>query len=112
MYFIVHKSCEQTAFQCGDGTCIPIIWRCDTKKDCSDGRDEWNCDGQTGDKCNSNQFQCVRLKRCIPRAWVCDQENDCGPFDSSDEDPKICPKEKCAPNFSECSSENSEGKVN
>lgn len=104
------QQCESTAFQCKDGTCIPIVWKCDTKNDCKDGSDEFNC-GQENHNCNGHQFECLTTNRCVPRAWVCDGDFDCGQFDRSDEDVSLChTKEKCSPNYSECFSDETKGK--
>lgn len=41
--------CDNDQFQCKNGHCIPIRWRCDADPDCMDGSDEENC-GSAG-KC-------------------------------------------------------------
>lgn len=35
--------CEFDQFQCKNGHCIPMRWRCDADADCMDGSDEENC---------------------------------------------------------------------
>lgn len=35
--------CDNDQFQCKNGHCIPIRWRCDADPDCMDGSDEENC---------------------------------------------------------------------
>lgn len=57
--------------------CIPILWRCDRQKDCSDGSDELDCPS-----CNPNQFRC-QDGQCIDKAFVCNSSPDCA--DKSDE---------------------------
>ena len=38
------SACDgDTDFSCSDGTCVPIVNRCDLVKDCSDGSDEMDC---------------------------------------------------------------------
>ena len=37
------SSCDDDQFTCDDGTCIPIDFRCDKKKDCMDVSDEKEC---------------------------------------------------------------------
>lgn len=34
------RTCTSTEFRCKTGRCVPISWRCDGEKDCSDGSDE------------------------------------------------------------------------
>ena len=35
--------CTETQFNCGDGSCIDIMFRCDARSDCIDGSDEFGC---------------------------------------------------------------------
>lgn len=35
--------CEFDQFQCKNGHCIPMRWRCDADADCMDGSDEEDC---------------------------------------------------------------------
>lgn len=35
--------CEESQFACGNGRCIPQIWKCDGDEDCLDGSDESAC---------------------------------------------------------------------
>jgi hypothetical protein len=63
-------------FKCRNGTCIPLISRCNGKFDCIDYSDEIQCQ-KTG--CSSNQFRCEN-GTCIPLSWVCDSDNDCGNY--------------------------------
>lgn len=36
-------TCRGDEFQCGDGTCVPTIKRCNQEQDCPDGSDEAGC---------------------------------------------------------------------
>uniref|UniRef100_A0A8D0ALX9 LDL receptor related protein 1 n=1 Tax=Sander lucioperca TaxID=283035 RepID=A0A8D0ALX9_SANLU len=86
--------CDNDQFQCKNGHCIPIRWRCDADPDCMDGSDEENCGGAAGRHCPLDEFQCNNTL-CKPLAWKCDGEDDCG--DNSDETPEECRKFQCPP---------------
>ncbi|XP_058055099.1 prolow-density lipoprotein receptor-related protein 1 [Anopheles bellator] len=102
-------TCPQSQFTCvKDGKCIPILWRCDTFADCSDGSDENGCD--KAHSCKDGQFHCQVSNRCIPSDWTCDGDVDCGVVpkyhmvDSSDENPELCRvHKKCLPTQALCS---------
>ncbi|XP_049539126.1 low-density lipoprotein receptor-related protein 1B [Anopheles darlingi] len=102
-------TCPQSQFTCVvDGKCIPIMWRCDTFADCSDGSDEVGCD--KAHSCKEGQFHCKVSNRCIPAEWACDGDIDCGVVfkyhmvDDSDEDPGLCRiHKKCLPTQAVCS---------
>lgn len=42
-YFSSVKTCPNTEFQCENGDCVPITYRCDGQPDCGDTSDEYNC---------------------------------------------------------------------
>jgi hypothetical protein len=72
--------CHDGQFQCGNGQCIPLKWRCDGYKDCKDRTDEENC---TRTVCPGGKFQCPADKECIDEEKVCDDKRDCS--DGADE---------------------------
>ena len=38
-----HKVCDEFSFQCQNGVCVSLIWKCDGMDDCGDYSDEANC---------------------------------------------------------------------
>ncbi|XP_042329909.1 sortilin-related receptor-like [Sceloporus undulatus] len=107
-----HHTCDQFTFQCQNGVCISLVWKCDGMDDCGDYSDEANCENPTeAPNCSRYyQFQCDN-GHCIPNRWKCDEENDCG--DWSDE--KVCggsaivpvttpAPATCSPNHFRCNS--------
>ncbi|XP_069470420.1 sortilin-related receptor isoform X2 [Ambystoma mexicanum] len=103
------RTCDMMSFQCQNGVCISLVWKCDGTDDCGDASDEANCDIPTeAPSCTRYyQFHC-RNGRCIPSRWKCDREDDCG--DWSDEQdcggwmphPTSAPT-PCLPNHFQCS---------
>uniref|UniRef100_A0A3Q3AY67 Sortilin-related receptor n=1 Tax=Kryptolebias marmoratus TaxID=37003 RepID=A0A3Q3AY67_KRYMA len=78
------KVCDAYTFQCANGVCVSLEWKCDGMDDCGDYSDEANCAAATDVPGCSRYFQYeCRNGRCIPTWWKCDGENDCG--DWSDE---------------------------
>ncbi|KAG9348558.1 hypothetical protein JZ751_002294 [Albula glossodonta] len=78
------KTCDAYNFQCSNGVCVSLEWKCDGMDDCGDYSDEANC-GSTTDMPGCSryyQYECAN-GRCVPTWWKCDGENDCG--DWSDE---------------------------
>ncbi|CAH2989504.1 unnamed protein product [Chilo suppressalis] len=76
------RTCTSAEFRCKTGRCIPISWRCDNEKDCSDGSDEEPGTCTTQRKCPEHKFVCA-TGHCIPASWQCDYAADCP--DGSDE---------------------------
>ncbi|XP_039862395.1 sortilin-related receptor isoform X1 [Simochromis diagramma] len=106
------KVCDIYTFQCANGVCVSLEWKCDGMDDCGDYSDEANCAAPTEVPGCSKYFQYeCKNGRCIPTWWKCDLENDCG--DWSDEyicsggsDPHtVAPgPSTCAPNRFHCGS--------
>ncbi|XP_066518769.1 sortilin-related receptor isoform X1 [Hoplias malabaricus] len=79
------KKCDANNFQCSNGVCVSLDWKCDGMDDCGDYSDEANCAGSPTEEpgcLRYFQFACMN-GRCVPTWWKCDGENDCG--DWSDE---------------------------
>ncbi|XP_073673926.1 sortilin-related receptor [Garra rufa] len=78
------KTCDAYSFQCSNGMCVTLEWKCDGMDDCGDYSDEANCASPTDEPGCSRYFQYeCKNGRCVPAWWKCDGENDCG--DWSDE---------------------------
>ncbi|XP_043206436.1 G-protein coupled receptor GRL101-like [Amphibalanus amphitrite] len=78
--------CLSNEFSCGD-SCIDLLKRCDTFDDCSDARDEQQCELYS---CPHTHMTCANHK-CVPHDVICDFVDDCG--DGSDE--LHCNRRKC-----------------
>ncbi|XP_036068750.1 basement membrane-specific heparan sulfate proteoglycan core protein isoform X6 [Oryzias melastigma] len=96
------RPCMANEFRCGDGTCIPLNYKCDNRADCRDMSDEENCgfiapvyttpapitvpaikEPVTQPlRCRADQATC-QSGGCISRDYLCDGEKDCP--DGSDE---------------------------
>lgn len=67
MIFLQHGCalrCDNDQFQCKNGHCIPIRWRCDADPDCMDGSDEENC-GSSSKCVLVPSDEVLKLEECI-----------------------------------------------
>ncbi|XP_030745032.1 basement membrane-specific heparan sulfate proteoglycan core protein isoform X3 [Sitophilus oryzae] len=88
----VSAACQYNEFDCGNGQCIPDVYRCSGAPECSNGRDETNCPSRSHNAigaCSFDEFECSNGE-CIPKSKQCDREYDCS--DQSDE--RSCPCRK------------------
>ncbi|XP_041974246.1 low-density lipoprotein receptor-related protein 1 [Aricia agestis] len=89
-----HGLCEEHEFQCTDGECIRLEFRCDLREDCLDRSDEENCEAARTtttstttappvDTCEPPALRCDNGTRCVPLPQLCDNTADCA--DGADE---------------------------
>uniref|UniRef100_A0A673Z2P1 Sortilin related receptor 1 n=1 Tax=Salmo trutta TaxID=8032 RepID=A0A673Z2P1_SALTR len=105
------KTCDAYNFQCANGLCVSLGWKCDGMNDCGDYSDEANCGSPTeGPGCTRDfQYEC-RNGRCVPSWWKCDGENDCGDWSDEAQCSGVTPHtlapglSSCAPNRFHCGS--------
>uniref|UniRef100_A0A3Q2H8C7 Low-density lipoprotein receptor-related protein 2 n=1 Tax=Equus caballus TaxID=9796 RepID=A0A3Q2H8C7_HORSE len=90
--------CSSTQFLCANNEkCIPIWWKCDGQRDCSDGSDEPTiCPPRY---CRLGQFQC-KDGNCTSPHFLCNAHEDCP--DGSDEDHILCEHHQCESNEWQC----------
>ncbi|XP_059930371.1 sortilin-related receptor [Gadus macrocephalus] len=97
------KSCDAFTFQCANGLCVSLEWKCDGMDDCGDYSDEANCASPTEVPGCSKYFQyeCGN-GHCVPTWWKCDGENDCGDWSDEAQCTGGVPAHTAAPGTSSC----------
>ncbi|XP_008062137.1 CD320 antigen [Carlito syrichta] len=78
-------SCPPTSFQCRtSGFCVPLLWRCDSDRDCRDGSDEEECRIEP----------CAQNGQCPPPPGLaCSCDGDCP--GGTDQSPRNCSRPPC-----------------
>ncbi|XP_076684002.1 terribly reduced optic lobes isoform X2 [Andrena cerasifolii] len=72
--------CQYDEATCSNGDCIPKLYVCNGRLDCTDGSDEMRCSPHG---CEPNEFRCNNTE-CVSKLWRCDGDRDCA--DGSDEE--------------------------
>lgn len=60
--------CPPNSFECSDGSCIPMVWKCDGVAECPGGTDE-AVELCQKTNCSETDFRCVHSGLCIPGDW-------------------------------------------
>lgn len=78
---LTELECEADEFQCEDNECIPLDRKCDGRRDCNNGLDEYDCP-VINPPCPAGSHRCSD-GTCIHQSKVCNGYQDCR--DGSDE---------------------------
>ncbi|RWS08434.1 low-density lipoprotein receptor-related protein 4-like protein [Dinothrombium tinctorium] len=90
---------------CGDGSCVSYLFRCDGEFECSTGLDEQGCFDPRfkyeNFKCPANHHRCDMTDQCLPSQSRCDGFKDCPGGDDEMNCTKcngfLCANMKCIP---------------
>ncbi|RWS10846.1 low-density lipoprotein receptor-related protein 4-like protein [Dinothrombium tinctorium] len=73
--------CPEGWIDCGDGSCVSYLFRCDGEFECSSGLDEQGCHDPRIKyehiKCSPHHHWCDMTDQCLPGKWRCDGLKDC-----------------------------------
>ena len=79
--------CEADEFECGDGSCIQLAWRCD-------GWD-FDCPGNADETCPEGQVCDAASNSCVDAPVNCAQNADCGDLQRCDLNSQQCIDVEC-----------------
>ncbi|XP_066264301.1 uncharacterized protein [Branchiostoma lanceolatum] len=100
------QECLDTHFRCGDGSCVHLVYLCDSVSDCMDGTDESLEVCGAADTCPEFSFSCREGGggQCISLSFFCDRDDHCNTY----EDEINCewPEVNCRTDLGELECEN------
>ena len=79
--------CDADEFECGDGSCIQLAWRCD-------GWD-FDCPGNDDETCPEGQVCDAGTNSCVDAPVNCAQDRDCGDLQRCDLNSQQCIDVEC-----------------
>ncbi|XP_078700861.1 uncharacterized protein LOC144927354 [Branchiostoma floridae x Branchiostoma belcheri] len=77
------QECPDTHLRCGDGSCVHVVYLCDSVNDCRDGTDESEELCGSADTCPEFSFSCREGGggQCISLSFFCDRDDDCNTYE-------------------------------